>query len=264
MSPQDRLMLRMKMAEMLKKSYSQPMTATERVKGGASVLPVVGDAISGYDAYQSFKNGNYGEAALNAIGMLPLIPGLAGVIKKTGADILDTSMLKNVPKIADDYSSKPMRLFHGTDKQFDNFDISQIPRGKSVTRIGGEKNVNSAYAFAQNRRTAEFFANKARTPLGVLYPGARVIEADVHLKNPLIVDVDKIPQHLRFEEIEAFDSGRKMSDIAMIKEDSLRKARANGNDGVIFKNGYDFRPYEGDIVFAFDNSQIKQIKDGMK
>lgn len=71
------------------------MTATERFKGGASVLPVVGDAISGYDAYQSFKQGNYGEAALNAIGMLPMIPGLAGVIKKTNAD--------DIAKQLDDY-----------------------------------------------------------------------------------------------------------------------------------------------------------------
>ncbi len=99
MSPQDRLMLRIEMAKMLNKSYSQPMTATERVKGGASVLPVVGDAISGYDAYQSFKQGNYGEAALNAVGMLPLLPGLAGVIKKNGGDILDNSLLKKAPKI---------------------------------------------------------------------------------------------------------------------------------------------------------------------
>lgn len=99
MSPQDRLMLRIEMAKMLNKSYSQPMTATERVKGGASVLPVVGDAISGYDAYQSFKQGNYGEAALNAVGMLPMIPGLAGVIKKTGN--IPSKGIQNIDEWAD-------------------------------------------------------------------------------------------------------------------------------------------------------------------
>lgn len=89
MSPQDRLMLRIEMAKMLNKSYSQPMTPTERIKGGASAIPVVGDAISGYDAYQAFKQGNYGEAALNAIGLLPMIPTLGMVTKTHTDDILD-------------------------------------------------------------------------------------------------------------------------------------------------------------------------------
>lgn len=77
----DKDWLNSQITSMLLKKYSQPMTAQERVKGGASVIPVIGDAISGYDAYQSAKQGNYVEAALNAIGMLPMIPGLAGVTK---------------------------------------------------------------------------------------------------------------------------------------------------------------------------------------
>ena len=66
---------------MLAKKYSVPMTTEERIKGGASALPVIGDAISGYDAYQSAKKGDYLGAALNAIGLLPMIPALAGSIK---------------------------------------------------------------------------------------------------------------------------------------------------------------------------------------
>lgn len=82
--------LNAKLDELLRKQYSQPMTPEERLKGGASVLPIIGDAISGYDAFQSAKKGNYGEAVLNALGLLPLIPGLAGIIKNTdqAADIL--------------------------------------------------------------------------------------------------------------------------------------------------------------------------------
>lgn len=74
---------------MLAKKYSQPMTPQERVKGGASALPVIGDAISGYDAYQSAKQGDYLGAALNAVGMLPLVPGLAGVTKNHTDEILN-------------------------------------------------------------------------------------------------------------------------------------------------------------------------------
>jgi hypothetical protein len=83
---------------MLAKKYSQPMTTQERVKGGASALPVIGDAISGYDAYQSAKQGDYMGAALNAVGMLPLVPGLAGTIKKAG-DAINPEMMKKL----DDY-----------------------------------------------------------------------------------------------------------------------------------------------------------------
>jgi hypothetical protein len=49
-----------------------------------SALPISGDAISGYDAFHSAKEGNYGEAALNAVGLLPFVPSLGGVIKQTG------------------------------------------------------------------------------------------------------------------------------------------------------------------------------------
>ncbi len=80
--------LNSQITSMLLKKYSKPMTPQDRIKGGASVLPVVGDAISGYDAYQAAKRGNYGEAALNAIGLLPLIPSIAGVTKSHVDDIL--------------------------------------------------------------------------------------------------------------------------------------------------------------------------------
>jgi hypothetical protein len=54
---------------------------TELAKGLLGFTPVVGDAISGYDAYQSAKQGNYGEAALNGLGLLPFVPAMGGVLK---------------------------------------------------------------------------------------------------------------------------------------------------------------------------------------
>lgn len=81
MRPEDKIWLNSQIKNMVNKKYTQEMTPAERVKGGASALPVVGDAISGYDAYQSAKQGDYLGAALNAVGLLPLIPGLAGVTK---------------------------------------------------------------------------------------------------------------------------------------------------------------------------------------
>ena len=87
----NRKFIREQLNNMLVNRYSQPMTTQERLKGGASALPVIGDAISGYDAIQSARNGNYSDAALNAIGLLPFVPGLAGVIKQRHIDdILNT------------------------------------------------------------------------------------------------------------------------------------------------------------------------------
>ena len=50
-------------------------------KGLLGVLPGSGDAIAGYDAMQSAKEGNYGEAALNGVGLLPFVPAMGGMIK---------------------------------------------------------------------------------------------------------------------------------------------------------------------------------------
>lgn len=51
--------------------------------GVTGVLPVVGDVQSGAMAAKDIKQGNYGSGALNALGALPLIPALGGVMKST-------------------------------------------------------------------------------------------------------------------------------------------------------------------------------------
>jgi hypothetical protein len=45
-------------------------------------LPVTGDVQSGILAGQDLQQGNYGSAALNAVGLLPFVPSLGGVIKE--------------------------------------------------------------------------------------------------------------------------------------------------------------------------------------
>lgn len=53
------------------------------LKLGASFLPIVGTGIMGYDAIQNAKQGNWGAAALNALGAgLGLIPGVGGILGK--------------------------------------------------------------------------------------------------------------------------------------------------------------------------------------
>lgn len=59
-----------------------PGGPTELAKGLLGFTPVVGDAISGYDAIQSARQGDYLGAALNGVGLLPFVPSMGGVVAK--------------------------------------------------------------------------------------------------------------------------------------------------------------------------------------
>lgn len=65
-----------------------PDMATDIGKGLLSFTPGVGDAISGYDAVQSARQGNYGEAALNGMGLLPFVPSMGGSITRVSPEII--------------------------------------------------------------------------------------------------------------------------------------------------------------------------------
>lgn len=64
-----------------------PGGPTALAKGLLGFVPGVGDAISGYDAIQSAREGNYGEAALNAVGLLPFVPSLGGMTQIIRKDV---------------------------------------------------------------------------------------------------------------------------------------------------------------------------------
>ena len=99
-----------KIADVLSKSVSsgaemygaasQP-APPEVVKGVLGFTPGVGDAISAYDAYDAAKQGNYGEAALNAIGVLPGIPSLGAAVKGAAVLAAPASTIGVLNKLAD-------------------------------------------------------------------------------------------------------------------------------------------------------------------
>lgn len=70
--------------------------ATDNAKLGLGFTPMLGDAISGYDAYRAAQEGNYGEAALNAVGLLPFVPAMGGIVKPETAKKLKTVL--NIPQ----------------------------------------------------------------------------------------------------------------------------------------------------------------------
>jgi hypothetical protein len=72
--------------------YASTEQASDVAKTALGFTPVVGDIMSGYDAVQAARQGNYGEAALNAVGLLPFVPSLAGITKnisKVGENAYD-------------------------------------------------------------------------------------------------------------------------------------------------------------------------------
>lgn len=67
------------------------------LKVGASFIPVVGGAVSLYDAYQDAKQGNWGNAALNAaLGAASFIPG--GVLLGAGKGVLKAAQATKAAK----------------------------------------------------------------------------------------------------------------------------------------------------------------------
>jgi hypothetical protein len=54
-----------------------------------SFIPVTGDVQSGILAAQDVKKGNYGSAALNAVGLLPFVPSFAGTFIGKGSKVWD-------------------------------------------------------------------------------------------------------------------------------------------------------------------------------
>ena len=86
----------------------------EIAKGLLGFAPSVGDAISGYDAVQSARQGNYGEAALNGIGLLPFIPSMGGLVKHIPAPSWNTQR-KMIPVGINPTKEERMALF--ADKQ---------------------------------------------------------------------------------------------------------------------------------------------------
>jgi hypothetical protein len=175
-------------------------------------------------------------------------------------------------KVVDD-KGKPLVVYHGTGNDFTTFDNALNKR--NTTKIPGEKETNKAFWFAENKSTTEFFANGGvRAPQGVLYHGAKVMENYINVKNPLIVDMKDYARTPGVAETKTmairsgkegrvagdngeFKTKKEIYDIGSIKERMVKKAKAEGKDGIIFKNGYDFRPFDGDIYAVFEPNKIK-------
>lgn len=79
-------------ARALQGGYASPEVAADAAKTALGFTPVIGDVMSGYDAVQAARQGNYGEAALNAVGLLPFVPSMAGIFVGKGSKTWNKAM----------------------------------------------------------------------------------------------------------------------------------------------------------------------------
>jgi hypothetical protein len=126
--------------------------------------------------------------------------------------------------------------------------------------IGAERNANKFKWLAENRRVAEYYANGGvRTPPGVLYPGATVSEVLVVMQSPLIVDLDDpawiTPESRKWSTTDPI-SRKTITDIGFVKDKAARMAISNGNDGIVFRNGYDGGRIAGGDIYAIPHTSV--------
>lgn len=111
----------------------------------ASAVPTpVGDVASGLLAAQDVSKGNYGSAALNALGLLPFIPSMGGVIKSAGKAPLTEKEFyklfkaqhKDIRSANTDAKNKTMEsiLASGFNKGF-NVNALPIDKGGAATDV---------------------------------------------------------------------------------------------------------------------------------
>lgn len=89
-------------------------------------VPVTGDIQSGIMAGQDVSKGNYGSAALNSLGLLPFIPALGGITKKTmqeSPEIISafdkgmSNFLNDTGYAASILPNGNVKIYHGTSQK---------------------------------------------------------------------------------------------------------------------------------------------------
>ena len=140
--------------------------------------------------------------------------------------------------------------YHGTTKNFTEF---KPVKGNTSRRVNNEIESNKSFWFSNTKHAVEFFANGGvRTPKGVLYPDAKIIEVNLIMNNPLIIDMANAFSFA----ISMIFEDKQIYDIALIKEQKIKFAKNNDYDSVIFKNAYDFSPFGNEVVAVFKPEQI--------
>lgn len=137
----------------------------------------------------------------------------------------------------------PQVVYHGTEHDFTSFGTEFIGSTSDAGRVS-----TGAFWFGAHPAVAEYFA---------LF-NEQIMPVYLKMNRPLVVDCkdwakrfDTLDQAFRLED------GTVVYDILMFKHEAIAEAKRDGHDGVVFRGGYDGRPFKSDIFAAFEPTQIK-------
>lgn len=106
---------------------------------GVGLTPVFGDVMSAKDAFDSALKGEYGEAILNGIGVLPFIPSLAGIIKnsplKDATELFKPSKVKHALEETADPMAKERLVYMKLDDFLNSAKKIENPREEKIKSI---------------------------------------------------------------------------------------------------------------------------------
>jgi len=135
------------------------------------LLPGIGDVAAVDDTIRAYNKGNYGEAALNAVGVVPLL-GDAAIFAGVLAKNADLGALRKA-KLLEDTGADRNRIWKETGWVNDNGDWKfEIDDSKSIFDISGEdlanKNVDLQFALASDKAGAAKYAKSKALEAGLI------------------------------------------------------------------------------------------------
>jgi hypothetical protein len=100
----------------LRGGYLPPEVVEKMGRTAVGFTPVIGDLLSGYDAIQAAREGNYGDAMLMGLGLLPFVPSISAGSKVAdkviaGSNLFDPAAMQQAVKQANDPKAKETLAF---------------------------------------------------------------------------------------------------------------------------------------------------------
>ena len=188
---------------------------------------VVGSALSAGLAVDDVRKGNYGDAALNALGVLPFVPSMAGVVRKS-------------PQFGKPYD---VYAYHGSPTA--GIDVLKVDAPAAASKGAGDEGAGVVWGTTRKKSSVEYSGGSTmdnQAPVSQFggKPGT-VYKLAEKLKNPYVVnDLGDTSPHGRMRIIEA--------------------ARKAGHDGVIFRDVSRGEAANFDVAFFVDVTPVKTFK----
>jgi hypothetical protein len=106
----------------------------QQARNAASMTPLVGNVLSGNNAVRNYQQGNYGMAAIDAIGAIP-IPG-AGVVSRVGEGVVENAAEQAASRGAEQAAARGITAYHASPYNFDQFNMGKIGTGEGAQAFG--------------------------------------------------------------------------------------------------------------------------------